>query len=117
MALKVINKINGKLNFFVKEIGISQNNFTECSSMILFSHILIMRPQPGTLISMKKRKENTNNECICLCLKLDKMHHISEEELKLINWLPTSKRVDHCINTMTYNFVNSTCPFCLNEII
>ena len=35
---------------------------------------------------------------------------------KSINWLPTSKRVDHCINTITYNFVNNVCPYHLNEI-
>ena len=36
-----------------------------------------------------------------------------EEEFKLINWLSTSKRVDPCINTVTYNFVNN---IYLNEI-
>ena len=55
------------------------------------------------------------NKCIRFCLRLDKMHHISEEEVKLINWLPTSKSVDHCINAVTYNFVNNTCPYYLNE--
>ena len=53
---------------------------------------------------------------IHFCLKLDKMHHISEEEFKLINWLPTSKWVDQCINKKTYDFVSNTCPYCLNEI-
>ena len=48
-------------------------------------------------------------------LKLDKMHHKSEEESKSINWLPTSKRVDQCINRITYNFVNNSCPYYLNE--
>ena len=43
------------------------------------------------------------NKCIRLCLKLDKMHHISEEEFRLVNWLPTSKKVDQCINTVIYN--------------
>ena len=56
------------------------------------------------------------NKCIQFCLKLDKMHYISENEFRLINWLPTSKRVDQCINTITYNFVNNTCPYYLNEI-
>ena len=50
------------------------------------------------------------------CLKLDKMHVISEEEFKLINWSPTSKRVDQCINAITYNFVNNTCLYYLIEI-
>ena len=35
------------------------------------------------------------------------MHHISEEEFKLINSLPTSKRVEQSINT---------CPYYLIEI-
>ena len=44
------------------------------------------------------------------------MHHLSEEKFKSINWLPTSKRVDQCINTVSYNYVNNTCPYYLNEI-
>ena len=49
-------------------------------------------------------------------LRLDKMHHISEEDFRLINWLPTSKRVDQCINTITFKFVNNTCPYYLKEM-
>ena len=56
------------------------------------------------------------NKYICFYLKLDKAHHISEDDFKLINWLPTSERVDQCINNITYNFVNNTCPYYLNEI-
>ena len=44
------------------------------------------------------------------------MYHISEADFRLINWLPTSKRVRQCINTITYNFVNNTCPYYLNKI-
>ena len=57
MALQVTNKINGKLklNFFIEKIDISQKNFAECFSMFLFSHILIILVQPGTLISVKRR--------------------------------------------------------------
>ena len=44
------------------------------------------------------------------------MHGISEEEFKSTNWLPTSKRVDQCINTTTYNIVSNTCTYYLNEI-
>ena len=48
------------------------------------------------------------NKCIRFCLKLDKMPDISRKEFRLINWLHVNKRVDQCINTITYNFVNST---------
>ena len=50
------------------------------------------------------------------CLKLDKIHYISDEEFKSINWLPASKRFDQCINIITYNFINNTYPYYLNEI-
>ena len=44
------------------------------------------------------------------------MHHISEEDFRLINWLPTSKRVNQCINNITFKFVNNTYPYYLKEI-
>ena len=44
------------------------------------------------------------------------MHHISEEDFRLINWLPTSKQVDQCINTITFKFFNNTCPYYLKEV-
>ena len=56
------------------------------------------------------------NKCTRFCLRLDKIHHISDEDFRLINWLPTSKRVDQCINTITFKFFNDTCPYYLKEI-
>ena len=44
------------------------------------------------------------------------MHQISEEDFRVTNWLPTSKRVDQCINNITFKFVNNTCPYYLKEI-
>ena len=38
------------------------------------------------------------NKCICFCLKLDKMHHFSEEDFKTINWLPVDQRVQESLN-------------------
>ena len=63
---------------------------------------------------MKKKMQIMQHKCIRFCL--DKMHHISEEDFRLINWLPTSKRVDQYINTITFKFVNNTCPYHLKEI-
>ena len=44
------------------------------------------------------------------------MHPIYEEDFRLINWLPTSKQVDQCINTTTFKFFNNTCPYYLKEV-
>ena len=65
----------------------------------------------------KKKTQIIQNKCIRFCLRLDKMHHISEEEFKLINWLLTTKRVNKCINTITFKFLNNTCPYYLKEIL
>ena len=56
------------------------------------------------------------NKCITFCPRLDKINHIFEEHIRLITWLPTNKRVDQCRNTITFKFVNNTCPFYLKEI-
>ena len=64
----------------------------------------------------KKKIQIIQNKCIRFYLKLDKMHHISEEDFRSINWLPTKNRVNHCINTITFKFANNTCPYYLKEI-
>ena len=63
---------------------------------------------PNLTEKTKKKIQIMQNKCIRFCLRLDKMRHISEEDFRLINWLPTSKSVNQCINTITFKFVNST---------
>ena len=70
MALKFINKINGKLKFIYWK-----NRYPRilCNTD---SRFLIMRVQPGTLISIKKKTKKKiqimQNKCIRFCLKLEK---------------------------------------------
>ena len=64
----------------------------------------------------EKKMQIMQNKCIKFCLRLDKMHHISKEDFRLTNWSPTSKRVDQCINSITFIFVNNTCPYYLKVI-
>ena len=44
------------------------------------------------------------------------MHHVSKADFRLMNWLPTRKRVNQCINTITFKFVYNICPYYLEEI-
>ena len=53
------------------------------------------------------------NKWTRFCLRLDKMHHISEEDFRLINCLPTSKTVDQYTYNITFKFVNNICPYYL----
>ena len=119
MALKVINKTNGKLKLLYRK-----NRFLNTERRRMLCNALI-RPHfdyaypawyPNLTEKTKKKTQIMQNKCIRFCLRLDKKHHISDKDFRLINWLPTSKRVDHCINTIKFKFVNSTCPDYLKEI-
>ena len=56
------------------------------------------------------------NKCIHFCLKLDKMHHISEEDFKTINWLPVDQRVQQSLNVTVFKYVNKACPYYMKEV-
>ena len=97
LALKVINKINGKLKFLYRK-----NRYLAKELRRVLCNALI-HPNFDYACSAcypnlnEKTKKKIQNKCIRFCLKLDKIHHISEEEFRLINWLPASKRADLCI--------------------
>ena len=119
IALKVINKVNGKLKLlYRKNRYLTKELHRMLCNALIQSHFDYACPAlyPNFNEKTKVKIRIVQNKCTHFCLQLDKMHHISEEGFRLINWLPTSKRVDQCKNTITYNFVNNTCPYCLNEI-
>ena len=119
IALKVINKINGKLKFlYRKNRFLSPEIRRMLCNVFIQPHFDYTYPvwYPNLTGKMKKKIQITQNKCIRFCPRLDKMHHISEEDFRLINWVPTSKRVYQCINTITFKFVKNTCPYYLKEI-
>ena len=111
LALKVINKINGKLKFFYRKNRFLSPELRRilCNALIQ-PHFDYACPAwyPNLTEKTKKKIQIMQNKCIRFCLRLDKMHHISDEDFRLINWLPTRKRVDQCINTITFKFVSDT---------
>ena len=114
MALKVINKINGKLKFFYgKNKLLSSKLWRKLCNGLIQPHFDYACPpwylknekcQCQSYWKMKKQIQIMQNKCIRCCVRPNKMHYISEEDFKLINWWPTSKRVDQCINTITLKF-------------
>ena len=67
----------------------------------------------GTLNLMQSLKnlQITQNKCVRFCVKLDKMHHISEEDFKTINRLPVDQRVQQSLNFTVFEYVNNACPY------
>ena len=56
------------------------------------------------------------NKGICYCLKLDKMHHISEEHFKTINWLLADQRVQQSLNVTVFKYIKNVCPYYMKEL-
>ena len=50
------------------------------------------------------------------CLNLDKMAHMPQNEFENLNWLPISDRINQCIRSTTFKFVNDMGPNYLNEV-
>ena len=117
MALKALNKINGKLKFLYRK-----NKFLTPTLCRMLCNAII-QPHfdyacsawyPNLNEKLRKKIQIAQNKCIWFCLKLDK--HISSKEFESINWLPVNKRVHQCINPITFKFVNNACLHYLNEV-
>ena len=89
VALKVINKMNGNFKLLY-----GKNRYLTKELDRIFSNALI-QPHfgydcrawyPYLNQKTKVKIQIMQNKCIHFCFKLDKMHHISEEEFRLINW-------------------------------
>ena len=64
---------------------------------------------PNLNVKLKKLQV-MRNKCICFCQKLDKRHHISEENFKTINWPPVNQREHQSLNFAVFKYVNNVCP-------
>ena len=88
VALKVINRINGKLKFFyrrnrylTKELGRMLCN------VLIQSHFNYACPAryPNLNEKTKKKIQIMQNKCIRFSFNLDKMHHTSGVDFRSIN--------------------------------
>ena len=119
IALKVVNKINGKLKFlYRKKRYLTKELYRMLCSALIQSHFDYACPawNPNLNEKTKMERQIMHNKCIRFCLNLNKMHHISEKKFRLTNWLSDSKSSDQGINIETYNSLNNTFPYYLNEI-
>ena len=119
MALKVVNKINGKIKFLYRKNKFLTPEIRRmlCSALIQphFDYACTAW-YPNLTEKTKKKIQIMQNKCIRFCLRLDNMQHRSLAEFRSINWLPTKERVHQSINAITFKFANKNCPFYLNEI-
>ena len=118
MALKALNKINGKLKFlYHRNKFLTQTLRRMLCNVIIEPHFDYASSAWYSNLNEKLKKiQIAQNKCIRFCLKLDKRYHIFSNEFDSINCMPVNIRVHQCINAITFKFFNNACPHCLNEV-
>ena len=108
IALSVINKINNKLKYLYRK-----NRFLIPTLRRLLCNALIQpyfdyacSPWYPNLTKI----QTSQNKCICFCLQSDKMTQKSREEFETQNWLPVTEKINQCINSIVFKYVNDQCP-------
>ena len=56
------------------------------------------------------------NKCIRFCMNLGNRHHISANDFKEINWLPTKERFEQCVCVSTFKFWKEKSPAYMYDI-
>ena len=56
------------------------------------------------------------NKCIRFCMNLGNRHHISANDFKEINWLPTKERFEQCVCVSTFKFWKEKSPVYMYDI-
>ena len=111
MTYKTIKKTNFRLNYLFRK-----KHFLTTSLRRLLCNALIQPHFDYAFGKLKNKIQTTQNKCVQFCLNLDKMAHISQNGFKKLNWLPISDRINQCILSTTFKFVNDMDSNYLNEM-
>ena len=71
---------------------------------------------PNLTNKLKHKIQTTQNKCMCFCLQLDKIKHISNQEFERLNWFPVTYRFKQCVNAIAFKYFNEQCPNYLNKV-
>ena len=99
MALAVTNKINNKLKCLYRKYRfLTTLGRLLCNALMqpYFDHARSAW-YPNLTKKLKNRILTSYTKCICSCLQLDKMTHISHKEIETLNLLPVTERFNQCI--------------------
>ena len=116
MALKVINKINSRLQFLyrINRYLLPHLKTFLCNAIIQphFNYVCSAW-YPNLNKKFKNKLQIIQNKCIRIYLQLDSRSHTGIKEFEQINWLPVSKRYNQCICSNAFKLFNENCPLYL----
>ena len=98
MTYKAINKINSRLNYLFRKKQFLAQILKRllCKAFIQphFDYASIAW-HPNCIKKLKNKIQTTHqNKCFGVCLKLDKMTYISQNEFERLNWIPISDKIN-----------------------
>ena len=82
MELSVIKNINNKLKFLYRKNRFLIPRLRRCALIQPHFDHACSDWYPNLPKKLKNRIQTSQNKCICFCLQLDKMTHISHKNLK-----------------------------------
>ena len=119
MALKVINKINGRLRFLYRKNRCLLPHLERllCNAITqLHFDYACSAWYPNLNKKFESKLQTIQNKCIRFCLRLDTRSHIGIKEFEQITWLPVSKTFNQCTCFNAFDFFNENCPLYLHDL-
>ena len=116
----ILSKLNNKLRFLYRK-----QKYLDKETRILLCNSLIQPHYDFACTSwfplltkdMKKRFQISQNKLIQFCLNLGSRESINLTRFREINWLPVKERVNQCIYSLVYKFLNNNEPDYIGDIL
>ena len=119
MAHKVITKVSTRLKLSHRKNKYFTQNLSGliCNALIQphFDYACSAL-YPNLSQKLKNKIQTSLSKCICFCVQLDKVSHISQEEFETINRLPIKGRYNQCVNSIAFKYLDNHCPNYLKEV-
>ena len=119
MALKVIEKINGRLKFLWRKNKLLTPplNRLVCNALIQ-PHFYYASSAwyPNLQKNLSNKLQICQNKCIRFCLSLGNRSPVGIKEFKDINWLPVNARFEQNVTTHIFKQQNKLAPKYMDEI-
>ena len=119
MPNKVVSKVNVRLkSLHWKNKYLTPNLHRLLCNVLIQPHFdyACSAWYPNLFKKLKNRTQTLQSKCICFCLQLDTMSHISQKEFKTTNWLPIKERYNQCANSIAFKYFDNQYPYHLNEV-
>ena len=119
MALKVINKIDGRLKFFYTKNRYLTPYLTrlQCNTLIQpYFNYVCSAWYPNLNKKLKNKLQTVQNKCIRYFLQLDNRSHIGMKDFDKTNWLLVSERFNQYLCSNAFKFLKKTCPLYFHDI-